>query len=243
MRTSPGATLSAIGPRLAVLGALVLAAVGLRAADLQDASNRGWRLDDLSGSTPYLAVAAGVGLLVVLGVIAWAMTGSRKGQLTGRRRRSTWATLLLLGAGALVVVLLPPRGPAAQLAGGRPAPVPLPLPKGHTAPAATSHSGAAVVLLLLAVVLLTMFLAARGRRARSRRQRLPALSWRTGSRPRRRSCGSAPPMTPGSGWWRPTRPSSRRSPVVACSAAQRVRRPPCCSGLSTAVPPQVRPER
>ena len=165
MRTSPGATLSAIGPRLAVLGALVLAAVGLRAADLQDASNRGWRLDDLSGSTPYLAVAAGVGLLVVLGVIAWAMTGSRKGQLTGRRRRSTWATLLLLGAGALVVVLLPPRGPAAQLAGGRPAPVPLPLPKGHTAPAATSHSGAAVVLLLLAVVLLTMFLAARGRRA------------------------------------------------------------------------------
>jgi len=163
MRTSPGATLSAIGLRLAVLGALVLAAVGLRAADLQGASNRGWRLDDLSGSTPYLAVAGGVGLLVVLAVIAWAMTGSRKGQLPGRRRRSTWATLLLLGAGALVVVLLPPRGPAGQLAGGRPAPVPL--PKGRAAPAATSHSGAAVVLLLLAVVLLTVFLAARGRRA------------------------------------------------------------------------------
>jgi len=163
MRTSPGATLSAIGLRLAVLGALVLAAVGLRAADLQGASNRGWRLDDLSGSTPYLAVAGGVGLLVVLAVIAWAMTGSRKGQLPGRRRRSTWATLLLLGAGALVVVLLPPRGPAGQLAGGRAAPVPL--PKGRAAPAATSHSGAAVVLLLLAVVLLTVFLAARGRRA------------------------------------------------------------------------------
>jgi len=163
MRTSPGATLSAIGLRLAVLGALVLAVVGLRAADLQGASNRGWRLDDLSGSTPYLAVAGGVGLLVVLGVIAWAMTGSRKGQLSGRRRRSTWATLLLLGAGALVVVLLPPRGPAGQLAGGRAAPVPL--PKGRAAPAATSHSGAAVVLLLLAVVLLTVFLAARGRRA------------------------------------------------------------------------------
>jgi len=163
MRTSPGATLSAIGLRLAVLGALVLAAVGLRAADLQGASNRGWRLDDLSGSTPYLAVAGGVGLLVVLAVIAWAMTGSRKVQLPGRRRRSTWATLLLLGAGALVVVLLPPRGPAGQLAGGGAAPVPL--PKGRAAPAATSHSGAAVVLLLLAVVLLTVFLAARGRRA------------------------------------------------------------------------------
>ena len=164
MRTSPGATLSAIGPRLAVLGALVLAAVGLRAADLQDASNRGWRLDDLSGSTPYLAVAGGVGLLVVLGVIAWAMTGSRKGQPPGRRR-STWAALLLLGAGALVVVLLPPRGPAAQLAGGRAAPVPLPLSKGRAAPAATSLSGAAVVLRWLAVVLLPVFLAARGRRA------------------------------------------------------------------------------
>lgn len=163
MRTSPGATLSAIGLRLAVLGALVLAAVGLRAADLQGASNRGWRLDDLSGSTPYLAVVGGVGLLVVLAVIAWAMTGSRKGQLPGRRRRSTWATLLLLGAGALVVVLLPPRGPAGQLVGGRAAPVPL--PKGRAAPAAASHSGAAVVLLLLAVVLLTVFLAARGRRA------------------------------------------------------------------------------
>jgi len=164
MRTSPGATLSVIGLRLAVLGALVLAAVGLRAADLQGASNRGWRLDDLSGSTPYLAVAGGVGLLVVLGVIAWAMTGSRKGQPPGRGR-STWAALLLLGAGALVVVLLPPRGPAGQLAGGRAAPVPLPLPTGRAAPAATSHSGAALALLLLAVVLLTVFLAARGRRA------------------------------------------------------------------------------
>jgi len=165
MRTSPGATLSAIGLRLAVLGALVLAAVGLRAADLQGASNRGWRLDDLSGSTPSLAVAGGVGLLVVLGVIAWAMTGSRKGQPPGRRRRSTWATLLLLGAGALVVVLLPPHGPAGQLAGGRAAPGPLPLPTGRAAPVVRSHSGAAVVLLLLAVVLLTVFLAARGRRA------------------------------------------------------------------------------
>jgi hypothetical protein len=161
VHTGPGSPLRAVGLRVMVLGALVAAAVGLRAGSPLDASSDRWQFDDLlHGLGTGLEVALGLWVLVVL--VAVVLNGPGEGTKRPVRRNEYLTLALLLGGTLLVVVvreLLPPHRPHVV----RPTPdVASPAPSvGHRLAQAGDHRGLALLVLLAAVAVLTAVIASR----------------------------------------------------------------------------------
>jgi hypothetical protein len=161
VHTGPGSPLRAVGVRGAVLGGLVVAAVGLRAGSPLDASSNRWQFDDLlHGLGTGLQVALGLWVLVVL--VAVVLNGHREG---GKRpvRRNEYLTLALLLGSALLVVLVRQLVPPHRTHVVRPTPT-APSPSrevGHRIAEAGDHRGLALLVLLAAAAVLTAVVASR----------------------------------------------------------------------------------
>lgn len=163
MRTGPGSPLRSLLLRIAVLGVLVAAAVGLRAGNPLHADDRAWRIQDLlSWGAGGLEVVAVLGaLLVLLVVVISVLAGTGRPVPPGRRHQ----LLSLFVIAVIVVVTLSLSGPPGH-APHRPPPVPV--PTSTRAPVAvphpTSHEGIALLVVLVIVALLTSAFAVRRRR-------------------------------------------------------------------------------
>lgn len=163
MLRRPGAGWAWFGLRLAVLGALVLVALGLSADPPRAASDEPWRLDRLDGPAigAVLLVALATGLLL----LGWGLA-DRRGSGTLPRRRSRWAGVLFLlvavALGVLFEVYGPQRGaPEVDLASNDPPPPPPDLGAGGE----DGGGSALLVLGLLLAVVVAAGLAARRRGA------------------------------------------------------------------------------
>lgn len=150
--TRPGAGWTWFALRLAVLGGLVLVALGLSADPPKAASDEPWRLDRLDDE----AVGAVLLVALILGVLllVWGLADRRGGGALPRRR-SRWAGVLFLlvalALGVLFEVYGPERGaPEIDLATDDPTPAP---PPGAGTADPDGGSALLVVSLLLAVVL------------------------------------------------------------------------------------------
>jgi hypothetical protein len=162
VKPDPGSPLRGLLVRVGVLGALVAAAVGLRAGTPLDADGTRWHVDDLLhrvGSG--LEIALGLWVLVVLVVI---LLNRQEGPSTRRRRRNPLVSLALLLLGVLAALIYRSLRGQPRTIPASPAATPSPTPVGHHAAAmAVDHHGLLLLLLLGAAAVLTAVFASRRR--------------------------------------------------------------------------------
>jgi hypothetical protein len=162
VQAEPGSPLRGLLVRVGVLGALIAAAVGLRAGSPLDADGTRWHLDDLlhrAGSG--LEIVLGLWVLVVLVAI---LLSRQDGPPAPRVRRNPIVSLALLLLGVLAALIYrrfrgEPRSiPSSPVGSASPTPA-----AHHVAATTTGHHGLLLLLLLGTVAVLTALV-------RSRRQ-------------------------------------------------------------------------
>ncbi len=149
--------------RAALLGLLVLTALGLRAGSPLRADDRRWQLNDVLHGGALLQAAAVLTILVVLVVVAVSVRGVG-GSPARRSTRRTWLSLLVFGSFVALSVVLDhlSKAPPGQAAGPR-----APQPARQAAHGVAAHQNTiapvALLVLLAVVAVLAACVAARRR--------------------------------------------------------------------------------
>ena len=168
MRTGPGSPLGGLLLRIAVLGVLVAAAVGLRAGSPLHADGRAWRFDDLlnRGATAVQVVVVLVALLALL-LLVMSLLGPRRRPVPPVRRHQLLSLFVFAVIVLVALALAPPPDHAARIPRPRrerPGPLPTATPGPVAVPHPASHQGIALLVVLMLVALLTSAFAVRRRR-------------------------------------------------------------------------------